>query len=261
MKQKVAKSLNDKPYLLVLICILFAASICGGCNGKDTQKESLNEGLKLYEDGQYDAARVIFENLAKEDYAPAFTNIGMMHANGNGYDKNHEEAAIWYKLGVIGGDPVAASNLGFLYIRGLGVEQDCPLGLKLLNEAAAVNEPFALSRLGRTYSKGLCGEIDADQAVEYYKQSIQLGNEREAGFDLALLYYKGEIVPNDCKESLKLLSTETFKNNGQALRLIGRIYDTGCAGQRDMEKAFEWYYKAALAGDKLSLQIIESLTQ
>lgn len=246
---------NASFFFAMLSLILF-----GGCNSNDQYQRDIMRGLILYEQRRYDQARAIFEDLAKNDYAPAFTNIGMMYANGKGYEQSYKDAAIWYRLGAFGGDIVGYSNLGFLYVRGVGVEKNCTLGLDMLSEAATAGEPSAFSCLGKTYAEGLCGEIDAERAVKNYEESMRLGNVNKAGFELALLYYEGKVVQKNCKKSLEIINSDAFKNDGQALRLIGRIYQTGCSGIQDMDKAFESYLKAVKAGDELSLQIIQSLT-
>jgi len=47
-----------------------------------------------------------------------------MYQLGNGVNVNYVEAMKWYLLSAKQNNPYAQSNIGFLYIKGYGIEQD-----------------------------------------------------------------------------------------------------------------------------------------
>lgn len=91
-------------------------------------------------------------------------------------DGNGAEAAYWYRLAAIDGEPKAFTNLGTLMVRGQGVDND-PEGARLLWEvAAARGEPIAMYDLGALYEHGIGVTADKAIAKKWYARAAALGH-------------------------------------------------------------------------------------
>jgi uncharacterized protein len=62
--------------------------------------------------------------------------LGYLHTNGP-HERDYRAAAQWYRQAAEKGLGSAMTNLGLLYLRGLGVPQDHVLGYMWINLAAA----------------------------------------------------------------------------------------------------------------------------
>ncbi len=84
----------------------------------------LDEGMTAYHRGDYATALREWRPLAKQGYAEAQSNLGVMYDIGQGVPQDYAEAAKWYRKGAEQGYAAAQNNLGFMYEDGQGVPQD-----------------------------------------------------------------------------------------------------------------------------------------
>jgi TPR repeat protein len=82
------------------------------------------KGLTAYDSEDYATALREWEPLAKQGYADAQYNLGVMYENGQGVPQNHKTAVKWYRLAAKQGYALAQGNLGFMYQKGQGVIKD-----------------------------------------------------------------------------------------------------------------------------------------
>ena len=80
-------------------------------------------------------------------------------------------AAKWLKQGAEAGDLKAQSNLGQLYLKGVGVAKDTAQGIKWARLAAEKGDPTAQSNLGVCYRDGVGVEKDQKQADEWFAKA------------------------------------------------------------------------------------------
>lgn len=69
----------------------------------------------------------------------------------------------------------ATVDLAYLYIEGVEFEQNIPLGISLLEQAAEGGSAAGAKYLGDLFSEGKYTEKDEKRAVNYYKQAAALG--------------------------------------------------------------------------------------
>lgn len=153
----------------------------------------------------------ILEN-AKRGYAPDQFVISERYHNGTGtYKQDDYEAIKWCRKSAIQGHNEAQYRLGFYYRMGRGVKKDLVKAIEWFEKSAAQYNRYAMSELGRLYSDGKSIEPIYERAIYWLEKYL-------------------EILPG-----------EVF-----ALRRLGDSYK----GLGDYEKHFEYYLKAAEAGDK-----------
>jgi len=182
---------------------------------------------------------------------------------------------------------LAAGALAPAYLFAIGVEEDIPRGVDLLEQADASREAPAevLYLLGRTYDSGWGGrERDALKSHLYFVRAAQMDHapsqwyvgmsmlnesgaehdEREAyrwvrrsgeaGFlngelSTAVMLALGQGVAEDDVEARKWYERAVNKNSAHALRGLGFMMLTGEGGPRDPVRGFAYLQLAAEGGD------------
>lgn len=109
------------------------------------------------EDGleqDYSKAMRVFREAAAAGSAGAMTNIGVMYMEGIGVERNDERAVFWFKNAAEAGHPTSMKILGeyYLYGRG-GLKHDTAVGKEWLLAAAAAGDSEAESIYARVMSR------------------------------------------------------------------------------------------------------------
>ena len=115
---------------------------------------AFEDGLAAYRTGNYPTALRLWMPLARQGYAGAQYNLGLMYANGQGVPQNYAEAVKWYRLAADQGYADAQINLGFMYDNGQGVPQNYAEAVKWYRLAADQGNAPAQYNLGLRYAKG-----------------------------------------------------------------------------------------------------------
>ena len=87
---------------------------------------------------------------------------------------------------------------------------------------------------------------------EYLLSAASLGLV-DAQFNLGLMYYKGQGVPQDYEEALRWFKEAAEQGDAQAQYCLGLMYHKGQGVSQDYEEALRWYKEAAEQGDAQAL--------
>lgn len=109
--------------------------------------------------------------LAEAGDPEAQIGLGLMLEWGHGVERDHAQAASWYRRAAEGGRPLGAFYLGQLYERGLGVEQDHAAAAEWYRKAATEGNASAQFKLGHFHEKGLGVEKNYAAAVAWYDRA------------------------------------------------------------------------------------------
>jgi TPR repeat protein len=90
-----------------------------------------------YNRGDYMTAVRLLRAPAEAGNPAAQHDLGFMYDKGLGVQQDYAKAAVWYRRAAEKGEPLAQNNLGILYAVGKGVPQDYVLAYMWLNLAAA----------------------------------------------------------------------------------------------------------------------------
>jgi uncharacterized protein len=104
-------------------------------------------GQEAYRNKDYATALREFQ---RDESPRSWYMIGMMHENGEGFEKSPKEAADWYLKAAEAGLATAQYRLGRLYETGTGVTQDRQEAVKWYRKAAEQNlglAKYALKKL------------------------------------------------------------------------------------------------------------------
>jgi len=113
-------------------------------------------------------AMEFFEQSGVRGDGPAQNKLGCIYAKQDGSEANALE---WLKLAAGQDHPGGQRSLGYLYIRGKGVEQSIEKGLFWYKQAAAQGLASAQNDLGWMYSQGYGVERSPQEAINYYQQA------------------------------------------------------------------------------------------
>ena len=120
------------------------------------------------------------------------------------------------------GHAQAQAQLGVMYLKAEGVEQEIALGLNYLKQAAAQQNAMALNALGEAMEHGIGVEANMDQAIQFYhKAAAQV--------------------------------------NADAYGHLGRVYTKGIGVDREVTLARAWLEKGSLLGHAASQEQLNNL--
>lgn len=102
---------------------------------------------------------------------------GAIYLSGGPGIKRDYKAALEYMKRCGEDDHVAKSVIGYMYHRGLGVEQDLSMAVKLYNESAEDGNGYAMMQLGLLYLRGIHFEKNIDKAYELMTAAVKTHHE------------------------------------------------------------------------------------
>ncbi len=141
-------------------------------------QENFDRGLDAYLAGEYRQAYMIWKPLADGGDKVAMFNIGVLHAEGRGAEKDVQQAARWYQRAAEAGYAPAQFNLGSAYLDGNGVTADKREAFAWWSKAAAQNHPQSQFNLATLYLQGEGVEVDEAKALALYRQAAEQGDTR-----------------------------------------------------------------------------------
>jgi len=201
-----------------------------------------NLGIMLAEAGDDQQAIDWLSKAASSGVAAAQNNLAVMLMLGRGGKKDMRGGLKWIKAAAES-DHLAQYNLGFMYLRGVGVLQDEDAAAGLLKKAQSGGGLRAKLLLGLLYDRGR-GVISNDgDAARWYQQAAALGS-ADAVVNLAALYYRKEKF----KKAFALFVTAANAGDAQSKNIVASMYQQGQGTAFDMRQSIQWYKKAARDG-------------
>lgn len=123
-------------------------------------------------------------------------------------------------------------------------QNDYQTALRDLQADGGADASYVLSVM---YYNGQGVEADKRESLKWLRKSADLGLER-AQYNLAMVYDKGELAPKDLSEAAKWYRKAAEKGNVQSQFNIGLMYTNGEGVAKDKKEALKWLNKAAKQG-------------
>ncbi|ACP21037.1 hypothetical protein Aasi_1767 [Candidatus Amoebophilus asiaticus 5a2] len=146
------------------------------------------------------------------------------------------------------GDPLAQTNLGYMYSEGLGFPVDARKAIEWYTKAAHQEFAIAQCLLGDIYYFGKIVSCNYQNALKWYKKAAGKGYAK-AQNALAYMYEEGLGIQNKSERAVEWYTKAAMQGNITAQYNLGRIYYNGKGVRRAYNKAFKWYHKAANQGN------------
>jgi len=168
--------------------------------------------------------------------------------NGEGVEKDFEQAVAWYKKAAEQGYAQGQYYLGYCYYEGEGVEQDYAQAAALYSKAAQQGNAAAQQKLGFCYCAGEGVDQDFEKAFYWYTQSAQQGR-AYAQYLLGACYYNGEGVEKDFSQAVHWFTKAADQNDDTAQCMLGLCFYFGTGADMDYKQAAYWLEKSAQQGN------------
>lgn len=210
--------------------------------------------------------------------------VANCYLNGNGTDKNLDEAFLWcnkaakllnkeaicllasfYEKGIgtlinkneafkcykKANDllyPAGVYNLARCYLDGIGIEPNHNYSLVLYKKAANLNDVNALYYLGCKYINDKIGG-SIQEGINYLRQGALLSDPR-CQYQLGKCYLAGIGVPKDPNRAFEYIFKAANANNPVAQNELGLCYEYGVGTEINKNEAIVWFTKAAALGNE-----------
>ena len=225
-------------------------------DGKNGVEKNEEEAIRYY--------KLVAEDESAEDnmIKNACFWLGWIMAC-NETDEDDTESVSWYEKAMEKGAVSAINNLGWMYEKGQGVQQDYEKAMELYKQAADAGNNYAMNSLGRIYENGYCGQVNLEEALKWYKlaaendfDGAQESVERvlQAMYDLAGNYKDGKNgVEKNEEEAIRYykLVAEDESTGDDKVRdssfYLGYIMSYNDTEEDDAEAA-TWFEKAIEKG-------------
>ena len=131
-----------------------------------------DEGVAFLRSTQYAVALRLWQPLAEHGDARAQNQLGFLYLKGFGVNQDYAEAARWFRLAADQGFAGSEFYLGVMYEDGLGVGQDYAQAVKWYLLAATEGDIFAQGKLGNMYAHGQGVPQDYVKAQMWFNLAI-----------------------------------------------------------------------------------------
>lgn len=224
----------------ILSTLLIITSVTFNC-----QADDYDDALRQLNLGEFKQARMAFETMAEEGFAPAQYQLAQIYLHGYGTNRNEEKALELLNLAADKKLTDALFSLSHIYSEGKLVTRDLVKAYQLMRQAALNNLAGAQYNVGVMYAEGKGVKKDNYQAVRWYKKAAEQ-NYPLAQFNLALMYYEGKGVQKSVYKSY--LWNTLAAMNGYSDAEKSRSFDS-------RELSIEQIKSAKLEADKLYLKL------
>jgi len=181
--------------------------------------------LLLVRASKYSEALSEFKVLAAEGHAPSQFSIGLIYHLGRGVKADPESAYMWYKKAAVKEYPPAMNNIGMMYLNGEYVTSNHNVAFKLFLKAS-LNHAQAKDNLAQCYEFGWGTERNIVKAAELYEKAGDEGYIL-GWFHLAQMYEVGyDELPKDIDKAVEWYIKAAEGDLGQArtkLAELGRL--------------------------------------
>uniref|UniRef100_A0A8C5VEN8 SEL1L2 adaptor subunit of SYVN1 ubiquitin ligase n=1 Tax=Microcebus murinus TaxID=30608 RepID=A0A8C5VEN8_MICMU len=210
------------------------------------------------------AAIQLYESLAKEGSYKAQNALGFLSSYGIGMEYDQAKALIYYTFGSAGGSMMSQMILGYRYLSGINVLQNCEVALnhykkvadyiadKLEKSEGIPVEKVRLTERPENLSSN--SEILDWDIYQYYKFLAERGDVQiqvSLG-QLHLIGRKG--LDQDYYKALYYFLKAAKAGSANAMALIGKMYLEGnAAAPQNNATAFKYFSMAANKGNAIGL--------
>jgi TPR repeat protein len=153
--------------------------------------------------------------------------LGLLYENGQGGDRDYDQACQWFRSAAEAGNADAMVDLGYLYEFGWGVTRDYNQARRWFQKAADAGNAAAKQALLGLPSPN-------PSAAEWFAEAKRYLDSEDYALALAPLRKAAEA------------------GNAEAMNQLAELYYYGYGVDEDFAKAREWYQKAAEAGNPLA---------
>ena len=210
----------------------------------------VDEARAQYDLGNYEEAFALYLQAAEAGDAKAIYNVGALYARGEGVEEDDLTAMEWFRKAAEMDYPDALNTIGNAYSFGnYGLQIDYGTSFSYYLRSAHLGNAKGMFTVGNMYDRGLGVAENKELAVQWYQKASMLGN-GSATYNLALKYLNGEVVQEDPIFAGKLFERAAELGAVSGMLATGHAYHYGRYGMAvDYAVAAQWYQKGVDQGD------------
>ena len=208
-----------------------------------TLRETKIYNAKSHSDAKIQRLRLRAEKGRAEDEI----KLAVALQTESGRERDQREVAQWFLRAANQGDPVAQTDIAYLYLNGSGVPRDEQQAFKWFQRAAVENYAPAQAGLSYLLLSGKGVKQDQQSSALWLRRAAEHGFE-PAEVNLGIFYAWGTGVEQDEAEALRWIRKAAQKHFAPAEFLLGTMFETGIGASKNPEEASQWYSKAAVRG-------------
>lgn len=192
-----------------------------------------------------------YKKYADKGDKEAMYNLADCYINGTGgAPQDMNQATYWLTKSAKKNYAPAQVKLAYCYIYGAGVLKDYKQAWDLAQKAMKQGEPTAHYLIATMYKDGIYVPQSWSKWQQYIRSAANLGNDdAQADLGVAYLYGVQEAgIQQDINSSIPWLRKAAEQGDAKGNFYLGVCYEYGAGVPKDEEKALEYYYTAANAG-------------
>jgi TPR repeat protein len=197
------------------------------------------------------AAFPLYQDLANKGYTEAKVRLAALLSAGLG-DKSTREEKFQKSINLLHEAANEGSIKAYYGLFVMYYDSDEPnaeLGMSWLTKAAEAGEPRGQNQLGYLYDKGILVNQDSEKAIYWYKEAIK-NNSNNARYNLANIYLDGlNDTQQKVTEAISLYLSAAEQGDDDAKVALGSIYYDDKYGLKEGVKSFNWLNDAAQNGN------------
>lgn len=204
-----------------LVIIALALSLNVG-DARAAVGGNYSDALKLVREGKFNLALKEFMLLAETGHAASQFSVGLIYHLGRGTQVDLEKAYYWYKRSVLNDHVGGLNNIGMMYLNGEYVVQNRDVAFRLFKKASATHSQ-AMDNLGQCFENGWGTKRDIRRAINMY--SLAGDNSYMRGwYHLGQLYEKGyPKVPRDIEKAVEWYTKAAERKEPQSIKRLKRL--------------------------------------
>ena len=186
--------------------------------------------------GDFETSLAEFRKLAEAGYGRAQIRMGFIYERGLGVEQDYKKAFEWYQKGVANGAMLGLARIGWMHERGLGFDKNYYKAVSYYKRAAEEGVPWGYAFLGYLYQIDRGVDRNMRKAYEHYVWAADKGN-YFAKARLGFLYQQGLVVEKDTKKAVALYREAVDHGQPFAMARLGLMYAKGWGVPEDHRKA------------------------
>ena len=219
--------------------LLIATLICAS-GAVHASHPHCDKAVQGFLHGYTKAARTAIKHFALGGDACAQNALGELHATGDVFPLDYDQAHTWFAKAAAQGCPEAKFHLGIMYEEGLGVIPDNTIAVPRYQQAADLGHARAQNNLAVLYQIGRGLTQSDERAAYWYRQAASQGHVH-AQNNLGLMLTTGKGIPQDYVSAERWLRLAAEQGLTDAQFNLGVLYGRGLLGKADLVEAYAWW--------------------
>lgn len=204
-----------------------------------------------------------FMKAANGGCARAQCRLAGVYENGIVIAENFDEACRWYLMSANQGFEDAQYALGWLYSDELSNPEESEkwflMSFRTYVSQAKAGNSAAAFRVGFMFMKGLGVERDQEKSEEFYLKASQLGDQH-ALFTLGVEFRNGTFFKRDPEKAVRYFKQAADAGNKSAYYALAEAYESGDGGVVvDLPVSLFWYEKCVEQGSRLAVKKVKEI--